>query len=71
MCTAVVGGFAAYYSKIQAEQSKIQAEQSKIQSYHTAREADVAAFEAKLITQEEYYRRHPEDKPAISIKNKD
>lgn len=43
---------------------------SKIQSYNTAREVDVAAFEAKLITQEEYYRRHPEDKPAIPIKKK-
>lgn len=69
--------FAAYYSKVQADaaiiqavQAKIQAdaaiiqaEQAKVQTYHTAREADVAAVEAKLITLDEYYKRHPEDKP--------
>lgn len=55
--------FAAYYSKVQADAAIIQAEQAKVQTYHTAREADVAAVEAKLITLDEYYKRHPEDKP--------
>jgi hypothetical protein len=70
ICTLVIGSVAAYYAKAQADYAKaqadyakIQAEESKKQSYHTAREADVAAVEAKLITEAEYYRRHPEDKP--------
>lgn len=64
---AICGAFAAYgtfwYTRTQAQASIIQAEQAKQQTYHTAREADVAAYEAKLITQDEYYKRHPEDKP--------
>lgn len=53
----------AQASLIQAEQAIIQAEQAKQQTYHTAREADVAAVDGGLITKDEYYRRHPEDKP--------
>ena len=53
----------AQASMIQAEASIIQAEQARQQTYHTAREADVAAVDSGLITKDEYYRRHPEDKP--------
>lgn len=67
---AAVGTF--WYSKIQAEQATIQAqqaiiqaEQAKQQTYHTAREADVAAVEAGLLTREEYFHRHPEDVTVI------
>jgi len=59
-----------WYTKVQAEQAIIQAkqaivqaEQAKVQSYHTARKADVAAVDAGLITKDQYYQRHPEDKP--------
>lgn len=71
-CIAFCGSAAAvgtfWYSKIQADQTTIQAqqavlqtEQAKQQTYHTAREADVAAVDAGLLTKEEYYKRHPED----------
>ena len=72
ICIGLCGTAAAvgtvWYTKIQAEQAMIQAEQAKIQTeqakqqtYHTAREADVAAVDAGLISKEEYYKRHPED----------
>jgi hypothetical protein len=78
---AAVGTF--WYSKMQAEQSVIQTElsrqqteqarqqteQAKQQTYHTAREADVAAVDAGLLSKEEYFRRHPEDVTTISIKS--
>lgn len=48
--TLFVGGYTAY--------------QQQQQTYHTAREADCAAVEAKLITKEEYYKRHPHDRPS-------
>jgi hypothetical protein len=60
--TMVATGFAAYYTKSQADFARIQSEQAVKQTYHTAREADVAAVEAGLISKDEYYRRHPGDK---------
>lgn len=47
LCGLGIAGYAAY--------------QQGLQTYHTAREADVAAFDAGLITKETYYQRHPED----------
>lgn len=63
LSTVLATGFAAYYTKVQADMATIQAQQAILQSQHTAREADVAAVEAHLITQEMYYQRHPEDLP--------
>lgn len=63
ICGTLVAGGTFWYTRVQAQQSIIQAEQAKQQTYHTAREADVAAVEAKLISKDEYYRRHPEDLP--------
>lgn len=62
ICGTAVACGTFWYTRVQAQASIIQAEQARQQTYHTAREADVAAVEAKLITTEEYYRRHPEDK---------
>lgn len=63
LCGSAAAVGTLYYSKIQADAAVIQAEQSKLQSYHTAREADIAAVDAGIITKETYYQRHPEDKP--------
>jgi hypothetical protein len=62
ICGTAVACGTFWYTRVQTQASIIQAEQARQQTYHTAKEADVAAVEAKLITTEEYYRRHPEDK---------
>ena len=67
-CAAALGTFyytmeQATHAKAQVEQAKLQTEQAKLQTYHTAREADIAAVDAGLLPKEEFYRRHPEDRP--------
>jgi len=54
--TVLVTGYAAYYTKVQADMATIQA-------LHTASLADVAAVEAGLISKEIYYQKHPSDAP--------
>lgn len=66
ICGAIAACGTFWYSRVQAQASIVQAEQARIQSYHTAREADVAAVEAGLITKDIYYQRHPEDLPKES-----
>lgn len=65
MCIAVSTCLLAFGTLYYA---KIQANEAVKQSYHTAREADATAVSEQLISQEEYYRRHPQDRPYSSTK---
>jgi len=56
--TFIAASAAAYYGKLQVEATDRQ-------TAATNRETDVAAVDAGLISKEEYYRRHPSDKPKV------
>lgn len=59
------GAAAAYYGKLQVEATDRGTEATNRQTAATNRETDVAAVDAGLISKDEYYRRHPQDRPPL------
>jgi hypothetical protein len=63
ICTAAAAVFTGYQAWSQSSAAHRQADQAQEQLNIAKRQNDFTALQAGLISKEEYYKRHPQDKP--------
>ena len=61
-CAMTAAGFAAYFTKIQADAAVKSADAAVKAADAAVQAADATAYQAGLISKDEYYTRHPQDK---------